>query len=587
MPPSNFSQIVTISFMGIIKKLLLFCFVLNSFITIGQENRDLSLQSFESITDSINKYMLNNLPKAVEASNAYILKAKREKDKKNEWKGINALGYSYERHQEFEKAQEQYEKSLSLAQQHNFEEEIIGSYMLGAIIQLAISNASNAMDLLEKSLKLAEEIDSEYWEEIVLQYTSYVLQMSGDTDKAIDIRKKSVAFYENKPIDSIYTASAKKTDLVARYSQLAGSYLKIEQLDSAKHYVGLISKMVTDDDSCNLRTLYVIKGQIDFHEKRYSEAKKNFRAASLLCDPNDPLMDLRMNYDFGKIEHAQGNFKEAREILQKALDNYDVKPSEEGFMDNYYKLLADSYKETGDLEKANYYFEKYIVSTSQFDKIKSEVKASTRAQEISKFRNELKTLEAEKEEKQNLLNYLFLGASIIILALLFILLRFYKTKKKNEAKFESLLRKMKTSSEEDFDIIDTKDDVLEEKNTSDVPEEIKLQILDGLKKLEKQEYFLKQDCNSYNVAKKINTNTSYLSKVINSHYGKNFNTYINDLRINYTILRLKNDVIFRSYSIQSIAEEVGYKSADSFTKYFKKDTGLNPSFYIKEIKNIA
>ena len=105
--------------------------------------------------------------------------------------------------------------------------------------------------------------------------------------------------------------------------------------------------------------------------------------------------------------------------------------------------------------------------------------------------------------------------------------------------------------------------------------------------MEKQEYFLKQDCNSYNVAKKINTNTSYLSKVINSHFGKNFNTYINDLRINYTIVRLKDDVIFRSYSIQSIAEEVGYKSADSFTKYFKKDTGLNPSFYIKNIKNVA
>lgn len=149
-----------------------------------------------------------------------------------------------------------------------------------------------------------------------------------------------------------------------------------------------------------------------------------------------------------------------------------------------------------------------------------------------------------------------------------------------------MLAKIK-AAEKPENIIDTKDEVLEETNATDVSDEVKTQILDGLKKLEKQEYFLKQECNSYNVAKKINTNTSYLSKVINGHYGKNFNTYINDLRINYTILRLKNDVIFRSYSIQSIAEEVGYKSADSFTKYFKQDTGLNPSFYIKEIKNIT
>src|SRR5690606_5293476 len=563
--------------MGVIKKLLLFCFFLNFTFFFGQEKTDLSQLSFESLNDTITKYALNNVTKGIEATNVYILKAKKEKDKKQEWKGIYSLGRIYERHQEFDKAQIYYEQSLSLAQENNLKEEIVGSYTLGANIQLALSNASKAMDILEKALKLAEEIKSEYWEEIVLQYISYALQLSGDTQKAIEIRKKFISIYENKPIDSIYTASSKRVDLVERYAQLSVSYLKINQIDSAKQYVKLISNLVIPEDSCNLRTLYIIQGQVDFNEKKYNEARKNFRAAAQLCDPNDPLMDLRMNHDLGKVEHGAGNFKEAKDILQKALDNYDVKPSEEGFMDNYYKLLADSYKETGDFEKANYYFEKYIVSTSEFDKFKTEIKATTKAKEISKFRNELKTLEAEKEGKQTLLNYLFLGASLIILALLFVLLRFYKNKKKNEARFEELLEKMKISSEENSDVIDTKDEVLEEKNTSDVPEDTKQQILEGLKKLEKQEYFLKQDCNSYNVAKKINTNTSYLSKVINSHYGKNFNTYINDLRINYTIVRLKNDVIFRSYSIQAIAEEVGYKSADSFTKYFKKDTGLNPS----------
>ena len=108
-----------------------------------------------------------------------------------------------------------------------------------------------------------------------------------------------------------------------------------------------------------------------------------------------------------------------------------------------------------------------------------------------------------------------------------------------------------------------------------------------MEKLKEQKYFLKQECNSYNVAKKIKTNTSYLSKVINSHFQKNFNTYINDLRINYAIVRLKNDSRFRSFSIQSIAEELGYKSADSFTKYFKQDTGLNPSFYIKQLNTLG
>ncbi|CAM3352270.1 hypothetical protein AEQU2_01292 [Aequorivita lipolytica] len=581
------AEIATIKFMNIFKKLLLYCFVLNCSFFFGQEKTDISQQSFESISDSINKYLFNDLPKAVDASNAFILKAKRESDTKKEWQGIQALAIIYERHRELDKAQKQFEKALSFAAKNKLEGEIVGSYILGAQVQMSLSNVSKALEILETALLKSEGIENEFWRENVLQYISYILQMSGDTQKAIEIRKKTISIYKNKPLDSAFTATTKKTILVNTYSELSGSFLKIKQADSAKYYSRQISKLVTPEDSCNQRILYEAQGEIAFFEKKYSEAKKNFRAASKICDLNSPLMDLRMNYDLGKVEHGEGNFEAAKELLQQSLDNYDVKPEEEGFMSDYYKLLADSYKETGNLERANFYFEKYINTTSEFDKIKSEVKASTKAQEIEKFRSELKTLEAEKEKKQTYLNYLFLGASLIILALLFILLRFYRNKKKNEAKFEALLKKMKNSSEDNLNIIDTKDDVLEEKNTIDVPNEIKQQILDGLKKLEKQEYYLKQDCNSYNVAKKINTNTSYLSKVINSHYGKNFNTYINDLRINYTIVRLKNDVIFRSYSVQSIAEEVGYKSADSFTKYFKKDTGLNPSFYIKEIKNIA
>lgn len=568
------------------KNLLLFCFCLNFSLLFGQDKTELSQLSYQRIGDTINRYLVNDLSKAVDAANAYIFKARQQQDITKECEGLNALASTYERHREFKKARIQFEKVLELAQQNELKEQIIASHFLGARIELASTNAAKAIERLESGLKLAEEIDNEYWKEYILQYISYILQMSGDTEKAIDIRKESISFYKNRPIDSVYTIDIKKQALIRSYSEISESFIKVKQLDSAKHYTELLSNLVTPNDSCSQRILYEIKGEIDFAEENYSQAKEKFKQASKLCDPNSPLGDLRMKYDLGKSAHGEGNFEEAKNILQQGLENYDVKPTEEGYMFDYYKILADSYKETGNLERANFYFEKYINSSSAFDKIKSQVKASTKAQEIEKFRSELKVLEAEKEEKQNHLYYLLLGTSLIILVLLYVMLHFYRTKKKNEVKFKALMQKINKPHEID-NITDTRDEVLEEKSSTDVPEETRQQILIGLKRLAEQEYFLKQDCNSYNVARKINTNTSYLSKVINSHFGKNFNTYINDLRINYAILRLKNDVIFRSYSIQSIAEELGYKSADSFSKYFKLSTGLNPSFYIKEIKNIA
>ncbi len=87
------------------------------------------------------------------------------------------------------------------------------------------------------------------------------------------------------------------------------------------------------------------------------------------------------------------------------------------------------------------------------------------------------------------------------------------------------------------------------------------------------------------MSKKVKTNTTYLSKIIKTHKAASFNDYINDLRIEYALKRIKNDKKFRSFSVKSIALEIGYKTDNSFTKHFKSKTGLNPSYYIKKINN--
>lgn len=81
--------------------------------------------------------------------------------------------------------------------------------------------------------------------------------------------------------------------------------------------------------------------------------------------------------------------------------------------------------------------------------------------------------------------------------------------------------------------------------------------------------------------KKLETNSTYLSKTINQYKNKNFSQYINDLRIEDTITRLREDKKFRNYSIKAIAEEVGFSNSESFSKAFFKKTGYQPSYFIK------
>ena len=108
-------------------------------------------------------------------------------------------------------------------------------------------------------------------------------------------------------------------------------------------------------------------------------------------------------------------------------------------------------------------------------------------------------------------------------------------------------------------------------------------ILKKLKKLEESKFYLNPKYNLYATAKKIETNTTYLSTILNVHQQMTFTEYINTLRITYTIDRLQTDEQFRQYTVKAIAKEVGYKSHSPFSRAFKTKTGLNPSEYIKNL----
>ncbi|WP_449401179.1 helix-turn-helix domain-containing protein [Chryseobacterium wanjuense] len=81
----------------------------------------------------------------------------------------------------------------------------------------------------------------------------------------------------------------------------------------------------------------------------------------------------------------------------------------------------------------------------------------------------------------------------------------------------------------------------------------------------------------------MGVNTKYLSEVINNNKGKNFNGYINELRINHIAHLLKTDQTYLNYKVSYLAEYSGFSSHSAFTTIFKSVTGMSPNAYIQEI----
>lgn len=568
------------------KKIIFLSFLLTFSLVFAQEKDTLSTKSFKELSIAVENASKSNMQNALVVSNYYLRKAKKQKD---ESETLKALAYYTEiciKLRKFNEASIAEKEIETLAKKLSVEKSLMRTYYLFGNAYFFQGVWSKSTAQYQKALEIAKQANNTVFQNVVYTQLGYLKSTTGDYKEAIKYQKEALDLIkgDNASNKKLTKRQGQQLELSALY-YITMSYISAKEPDSATIYLNNAFKLNTEvKDSCLTRAFFKLQGELHLLENKYSKALESLKESKKHCLPFSKGDSLVFQASLGKAYLGLKKYDSAVYLLQKALDDYKVKPSEEGFMQDHYKLLAKAYKHTGNIEKSNLYFEKYIYTTDEFSKIQDTVAASFKKQEIEEFEAELNAIQSEKDQQKNYIKYLALGATLVILILLFFLLKFYKDKKKKEQQFKELYSKVKTSVSNT--IVDTKDKVLEETNAQEINNETQQQILEGLKKLEEQEYFLKLDCNAYNVAKKIKTNTSYLSKVVNSHYLKNFNTYINDYRINYAIVRLKNDSRFRSFSIQSIAQELGYKSADSFTKYFKQHTGLNPSFYIKQLNNL-
>ena len=114
-------------------------------------------------------------------------------------------------------------------------------------------------------------------------------------------------------------------------------------------------------------------------------------------------------------------------------------------------------------------------------------------------------------------------------------------------------------------------------------------ILHNLSQLfEQDKIYRTQNLSVSTVADKLNVNRNHLSSLINNYYQHNFNEYTNRYRVEEAKEIFKQQIggSYPDYTIQYIAETVGFSQRASFHDAFKKVVGITPSEYKKVIKSM-
>lgn len=108
-----------------------------------------------------------------------------------------------------------------------------------------------------------------------------------------------------------------------------------------------------------------------------------------------------------------------------------------------------------------------------------------------------------------------------------------------------------------------------------------IKLYDQLKQLlETDKLYLNPELSLKTVADLLNTNTKYLSQVVNHQAGINFQQFINLYRVKEAKHKIVKDS-FSNLTLYGIALQCGFKNKSTFYKVFKEVTGYTPKDFVR------
>ena len=376
-------------------------------------------------------------------------------------------------------------------------------------------------------------------------------------------------------INSYYTKQ--KTE---SYLSFAICHLYLAQRDSTQYYLNIVKDLIDSNRPNNIKAMKSLYYEINMEHYYFT---KDY-ATSLKY--NDSLLDLstKLNSNFRNIYffkglslYDSGSYKLGLKYLNKADSVFDTGDRiNVQQQDNLlFEKLKTHYNSLGDYKNQIKYLNKQLLLDSLLTNktlgFESDVLRKIETPTLLKEKQEvvLKLASQIKKTRQRI-TYIVLIFGIFT-ALLLWYIHLQKIYKK---RYHQLL-----------DSQQNKPAVTNPAQQSDlnISESLIQDILKRLEVFEKQKKYLQTNVSLQSLSKDLQTNPNYLSRVINFNRDKNFSQYLNDLRMGYALENLQENSTFLKYSIKAIALECGYRNATSFSRAFYKQTGLYPSFYIKQL----
>jgi AraC-like DNA-binding protein len=577
----------------------LFFFVINS--AFSQSNFTLTEQEYQKLHDRA-RFLINS---NVDSSFIYANKIEHSNSKLHKSFAYGIKSYLYQLKGNSIKSKQLYKQAFAYLDKipASNDKTKLNAYLLnyGGLAEWKRGSLSNALELYLKGKKLSVQAKDIVQ---VIKFNTNISLINGDIgnyELAIRASKESDLLIDR--YQNLYSTEQYENNKSNNYLSLGNFYSNYYWLDVAKK---------TRLDSASFffkKTMIYSKNLIDNKINAqigisgiYQLQKKNILAEksymNLLFNTKTNKLDQQYYltcYNFGRFYFQQKKYDKALIYFNK-VDSINSKDNFNVFINsNYY--LSKIFEIKNDPENAIKYSKIYL---DNFEK--SEFKMISESTEINsnfeKLNLKKEMISTQKKFKKEVLfkKWLIVFFLVLFLVLIAFLVKNILEKNRVKRNVNDLIKEFSIKIDEKERLLGSftsanniKENIIIEEQPKkqsviiSIDEAKEIQIMNMLKVLEEKKFYLKPEFNQQEVAKKLKTNTTYLSYVVNKNFQKTFSEYSNELKINYAINEMITNATYRKYSTQAIAESVGFKNAISFTKSFNKRTGLTPVQFIKEL----
>lgn len=236
-----------------------------------------------------------------------------EKDKKLKTEALYQIGNIYKDKEEYDRARDNYNKSLNISNELDYTEGIARANMGLGYIHWREGDLEKAVDNYETAIEKSQEVGNEYIRSNSNVEIGNVYAHKGESDTAIDYYKEGLSYFEK---------TESHNELARIYNNIGDQYMKKDELDTAIDYF----KKEIESAKLVGNKRWVGWGSFNMSEalvkaNNIEKAKHHIKRAEDIMKSLDERIGIAAVYHVeGLIKRKEGNFEEAIDLIEEGLE---------------------------------------------------------------------------------------------------------------------------------------------------------------------------------------------------------------------------------------------------------------------------